>query len=126
MKRLIAIALIIPALLLLCVGCSRGSYSVISGSSISKAGEFSMKYRRFDGWRIKTLSTGDDPVTLNIAITNNEGTLAVSVTEKDSGELLFNEDAIESGEWTVELPANSNIEIKVTAERHSGSYRFTW
>jgi len=122
---LLTIAMLLGIALL---GCSRGSYSVINGQELNSSTRFSMIYDRFNGFKEKdvTVEVGE-PMEISVSFTTISGKLDSSICRKDDSEVCdYQGNDVATSSFTVTLTDPGTYVIRVDADRHSGSYSFSW
>ncbi len=133
MKKSINLKILIPAmaavLILLIVLKVLGLVDVHSGARLGFAGNstshtFTGKYTYLSGTDSKTMSPSKNATSIHCEFTSKSGSLHVTVTEKESGNVICDRDITEDTQF--DLPATGKVYIKLNAASHKGSYRFTY
>lgn len=118
--------LLAAALLLALAGCSftSGSYSLTNYSEDSGGDYWRMEHEYFNGYQQKKVVWNGEPFTLDVDITTLSGSIALTV----SGErgVYYQEKNIGTSAFTVEVPDEVAVTIRVEAEDHQGGFSFRW
>lgn len=107
-------------------GCSGGKYNSIMSVENNTNNSIEMSYSSFDGYKYKKfkLKQGDE-LNLNVEVTTEEGTLIISLADKNNNELFKVENPIKSITETIKIEKDSTYTLKIEG-KHKGSYKITW
>ncbi len=123
MKKLIIIPLVLVMVLGL-VGCS-SSISIGSLMNESKH-KMSASYILYSGDKEKQLTVEDGkPVVVTVDIETDKGTLDAYIYNEDE-EYSYEGHDIKTSSFTVTLSDPGEYTIKLEADKHKGSYSFSW
>ena len=108
--------------------CSFGSYSVMMGKTVEKTTLKSMTYSKMNGHKSYKIKLKEDEETLiTTDIVTEKGTIDVTVTTDDDAQtVIFEEDAIETSNFTITIPESGTYLIKIEADDHRGGFSFEW
>lgn len=120
--------ILIILLILLVVGCSRGSHVVVKGSEINTPTKMSMDYYRFTGYKQTNINVKEGKtVDVTIDIVTDEGTLDAYIAKSnDKNNCAYEGKDIPTSNFTVRLSEKGRYTIRIDAKKHSGSYSITW
>lgn len=122
-----ALIVLLAVLLAACAfGCIRttGKYRTTMCVSSQTDSGFSMDYEYFDGHKTYTFNAPEGTV-LNVRFATDGGELSCVITDKKGKEYYRNE-AVETGETTVELGQKGEYSVALVANGHSGAFYFSW
>lgn len=121
-----AMILINTLIILFLVGCSGGSYKCVNSIENNTNNSMEMSYSSFDGHKFNSikLKKGDE-LNLNIEVITEEGTLKITLVDKNDNELFKVENPKESINKTIKIEKDSTYKVKVEG-KHKGSYKITW
>ena len=110
----------------LLVGCTTGSYSVLSASENNTSTSLSMTYSKLNGFKSTTLTVKENEVSeVSVDIISKEGKLnLVILDEKD--QYVYQGNDLPTSSFSVKLDKAGKYTIKVTGEKHTGSYNIAW
>ena len=82
-----------------------------------------LDYSAFNGteYQVLELETGD---TILMEIVSDRGSVDVSVVGDADRESIFDEDGLDSGTYTIQVPESGSYEVRVTGNQASGSAYF--
>lgn len=82
-----------------------------------------LDYSAFNGteYQVLELETGD---TILMEIVSDRGSVDVSVVGDADRESIFDEDGLDSGTYTIQVPQSGSYEVRVTGNQASGSAYF--
>ena len=123
MKRFLAILLLVSTLLL--TGCEFTSSTKLMCVSKSTTTSFSMSYAKFSGTEKHTLRTKSDAPVVMATIESESGTLKVTILDENKA-VVYEQDALETGVYTITLPGRGKYTVRMDAQDHVGSYHFEW
>ena len=117
--------IIIIVLVLVSLGLTGGLGSIQSGTRmmyISSEGRdyWKAEYKYFDGFMQRNLWM-DEKDVLKISIETDEGEIDLVIKDSD-GNIIFSEEAIQTGEFEVEV--SGKITVRLEGEEHEGSFSF--
>lgn len=120
------IILINSLMILFLVGCSGGSYKSTNSIENNTNNSMEMSYSSFEGHKFNSfkLKEGDE-LNLNIEVITKEGTLKISLVDKNDNELFKIENPKESVKKVIKIEKDSTYKLKVEG-KHKGSYKITW
>ncbi len=120
--------IIMSLLILLVVGCSRGSYTVVKGSEFNTPTKMSMTYYKFTGYKETNVTVKEgQPVVVTFDIVTEEGTLNAYIAKNnDKSNCSYEGKDIPTSNFTVTLTEKGKYTIRLDAQKHSGSYSITW
>jgi hypothetical protein len=129
MNRKIAIPVMAGVLILVLILKCFGLITFRSGTRFGFAGNDGIhlmngSYAKITGTMIHTLRPSKDSTAVHCEITTDSGTLHVQILQKADDTVLLDQDF--SGNETFDLAADGKIQVKLTTEGHSGSYRFQY
>ncbi|AEY66436.1 hypothetical protein [Clostridium sp. BNL1100] len=120
------ILLIIVLTIILLSGCTYGSYSSTRAVEISTSSQMSMSYEKFNGYKATSIKVKEgNPVDVNVDIVSNTGKLDMSITDEKDHSVYEGKD-IPTSSFSVSLDKPGDYKLKVSGEKHSGSYKITW
>lgn len=127
MRKRSLIFLLILSLILI-VGCSSGSYTVVKASEVNTPTKMSMSYYRFTGYKQTNVNVKEgQPLVVTFDIVTDEGTLnAYIAKDNDKSNCSYEGNDIQTSHFTVTLTEKGKYTIRVDAKKHSGSYTITW
>lgn len=118
--------LMIALVTLFSTGCSNGKYKSIMSFENNTNNSIKMSYSSFEGYKYRKLKLKEgDELNLNIEVTTKEGTLIISLTDKDDNEVFKVENPVEPIAETIKIEEDSTYTLKIEGE-HKGSYNITW
>lgn len=118
--------LIAFCLLLTLGGCS-GSGRLLTGAVETNTNtSWSIKYSRFSGQDAKTITVHEgSPVEVFVSITTESGRLDLTIIGKD-GTSSYEGKRLQTVDFSVTIEKPGDYDIAVTADKHSGGFKFTW
>ncbi|MBM7872156.1 major membrane immunogen (membrane-anchored lipoprotein) [Clostridium pascui] len=121
------IMILINALIILfLVGCSGGSYKSTNSIENNTKNSMEMSYSSFDGHKFNSIKLKEgDELNLNIEIVTKEGTLKITLVDKNDNELFKIENPNELISKKIKIEKDSTYKLKVEG-KHKGSYKITW
>lgn len=118
--------LAVLSLALLLIGCTTGSYTTSWSTEINTFSGISMNYKDFNGYKQTWITVKEDePRNVKVDVVTEEGKLNLSITDRD-GKSFYQGNDIPTSSFTVGLDKKGEYKIKVSAEKHKGSYKITW
>ncbi|MCR4896242.1 MAG: hypothetical protein K5891_05650 [Lachnospiraceae bacterium] len=125
----VAIPIMAGVLILVFIMKCFGLMTFRSGMRFGFAGNdgihlFNGSYAKITGTMSHTLSPSKGSTSVHCEITTDSGTLHVQILQKADDTVLLDQDF--SGNETFDLAADGKIQVKLTTEGHSGSYRFQY
>lgn len=118
--------LINTLMILFLVGCSGGSYKSINSIESNTNNSMEMSYSSFDGHKFNSIKLRQgDELNLNIEVITKEGTLKITLVDKNDNELFKVENPKEPINKTIKIEKDSTYKIKVEG-KHKGSYKISW
>lgn len=122
MKRVIAVGISL-VLLIAMAGCS--SYTLLMSTEYSTNNSWTMSYQKFNGNKEKTVTfSGEGEHTFEVDISTEEGTLGLTITDKDGTEYFSGSD-LGTDSFTVTVPAGEYT-ILWDADSHKGGFEVYW
>lgn len=123
MKKLLTVLLII-AMAIGLSGCSK--YISIGSVENSSEHKMSASYLMYSGSKEREITVEDgETVTVTVKVTTKKGSLDAYIY-KDEEEYSYEGHDIQTSEFTVTLSDPGDYTIKVDANRHKGSFSFSW
>ncbi len=123
MKKVLFLPVILLIIILLS-GCGSGSF--IGSFQYSTSRKMSASYMYFSGSKRTTLTVKEGtPVEISVDIETKKGNLDATIYNED-GEYSYEGRALETDTFTVTLSKPGKYTIEVVADKHKGSYKFTW
>lgn len=120
------ILLIIVSTIFLLSGCTYGSFSAIKSFEKNTFSMMSMSYERFNGYKATSVKVKEgNPIDVNVVIVSEKGKLNMSIAGED-GHSVYEGKDIPTSSFSVKLHKSGDYKIKVSGEKHSGSYKITW
>lgn len=120
------ILLIIVSTIFLLSGCTYGSFSAIKSFEKNTFSMMSMSYERFNGYKATYVKVKEgNPIDVNVVIVSEKGKLNMSIAGED-GHSVYEGKDIPTSSFSVKLHKSGDYKIKVSGEKHSGSYKITW
>lgn len=125
MKKKIIISITFILLLGL-VGCSRNFTFRLLAFETNTSTKMSMTHYRLHGVKEKKLTVKEgEPLEIKVDIETKDGTLNAYIYNKDM-EYSYEGKDIPTSSFTVTLTEPGEYTLKLEADKHSGSYSFTW
>lgn len=125
MKKL----LILPLILIMLSGlggCTKGCSFQLGAIENNTSHEMSASYTSLSGTKVKPVTVKEgEPITISIKIKTTKGTLDVSIVN-EKGDSVFEENDVQTKDFTVNLDEPGKYTIKLKATKHKGSYSFKW
>ncbi|EPR13205.1 hypothetical protein [Ruminiclostridium papyrosolvens] len=120
------ILLIIVSTIFLLSGCTYGSYSTLKSVENNTSSMMSMRYERFNGYNATPIKVKEgNPIDVSVDIVSNKGKLDMSITD-EKGQSVYEGKDIPTSSFSVRLDKDGDYKLKVSGEKHSGSYKITW
>ena len=120
------ILLIIVSTIFLLSGCTYGSFSTLKSVENNTLSMMSMSYERFNGYKATSIKVKEgNPIDVNVDIVSTKGKLDVSITD-EKGHSVYEGKDIPTSSFSVRLDKPGDYKLKVSGEKHSGSYKITW
>lgn len=120
------ILLIIVSTIFLLSGCTYGSFSTLKSVEKNTFSMMSMSYERFNGYKATSVKVKEgNPIDVNVVIVSEKGKLNMSIADED-GHSVYEGKDIPTSSFSVKLHKSGDYKIKVSGEKHSGSYKITW
>lgn len=112
--------------ILFLIGCSGGSYKSINSIENNTNNSMESSYSSFNGHKFSSfkLEKGDE-LNLNIEVITKEGTLKITLIDKNDNELFKVENPKELITKTIKIEKDDTYKVKVEGE-HKGSYKIAW
>ncbi len=125
----VAIPAMIIILVLLIVYKVFGVGTLSSGMKLGFAGNstfhtYEGSYSKIIGIFSHSLTPSKNSDEIACVIKTKSGSLTVTITEKESGETIYEETVTDSKSFAV--PASGKVKIVLKTGSHSGSYKFTY
>lgn len=123
MKRL----LVFPLILIMLLGFSGCSNSFMIGAFETTTNhKMSASYIRFSGTNDKELTVKEgETIEISVKIKTKSGSIDAYIYNEDK-EYSYEGEDIPTSSFTVTLTEPGDYSIKVDADKHKGSYSFSW
>ena len=118
--------LVLMAVLLFSCACTNSTGRFIAKMCVSNqtSTSFSMRYDSLDGEKTYTIKANEGDV-MSIKFETTSGSLSCVIRVK-GGEVLYQNDSVQTSELNITLPVSGKYEIALKANEHKGAFYFDW
>ena len=118
----------IPAAVILALVVKSGFVSTQSGLQMgwvesNTRDRWSASYALHEGYVSRTINTDGEPTVLYIEIVSDSGAIGMTITN-ENGNVIYVEEEIGTSSFALEIPGK--VTVKITGEKHRGSYCLSW
>jgi hypothetical protein len=115
-------------LIITLVSCNLGSYVIVNGTESNDSHTMSMTYEKFNGYRSAEIKVEEGvPFTISVDIVTSSGNISAYIAkDNDKANAAYAGNDIKTSHFTVTFSEPGTYTIRVDADKHSGSYKFTW
>ena len=126
MKRYVIITLL--ALVLFLSGCSNDTEMIIGGIEDNSPTQLSMSYDKFTGYRQSIIRVPENQqVVVRVDIETETGSInAYIARDNDIDNSAYEGNKIQTSSFTVNLEEPGEYTLRVDAQKHVGSFTFSW
>ncbi|MHC1750622.1 MAG: hypothetical protein AB9856_20315 [Cellulosilyticaceae bacterium] len=127
MKKIFLISVLV-AMLLVVGGCTKGSSFILSGDETNTPTQMAMTYKRFSGFKQTDIKVKKgEPLTVKVGIVTQKGHLdAYIAKDNDLQNCQYQGTNLSTSSFEVTLTEEGTYTIRVDANKHTGSYSFSW
>lgn len=127
MKKTVSICMIF---IIACyiVGCTKGSFVVLSGEENNTSTQMIMKYKKFTGYKETQIKVQEgEIINVSVAFVTDSGSLdAYIAKDNDKSNAIYSGNDVTTSSFTVALKEAGTYTLRVDGDKHSGSYSFRW
>ena len=125
-KKIMLLAILVLSMVIL-VGCSGGSYLITIGDIDTTGNSITGSYEKFDGHYFKKVKLEEGQnLKVKFYTVTEEGSIAAQV-EDPSGEVILQlEGQDDAQEKEIAINRTGTYSMKVTADKHKGSFQLNW
>jgi hypothetical protein len=131
MKKYRNLSLLLACLLVLVLifnACTTGSGTVKNGVEYNSSTKMAMLYDEFTGYKQTHIEVGEnETVEVVVSIVTEKGSIdAYIAKDNDITNSSYEGHDIQTMSFTVTLSEPGRYTVRVDAEKHTGSYSFSW
>ncbi len=131
MKNIGLLSLILALLIILIsipAACTTGSGTVKNGVEYNSSTKMSMLYDEFTGYKQTHIDVGEnETIEVVVSIVTEKGSIdAYIAKDNDIANSSYKGHDIPTMTFTVTLSEPGRYTVRVDAEKHTGSYSFSW